>query len=233
MLTTVAMLASGALAWVGPRSLPGINVPGMRNRDRSAHRVNMCAQPPISAESPCDFPWWSSACTEEIAQLDSAGGERFIAYPCEQPDTQNWLHVTKSSPLRRFQYEMRWVASEQMLGGIVRFGADCEGPPGTVHGGAIATVADAATATATFRAAERWGLTTKLECNYREMIPLETPVLVKAHVTVLKPRRSTIEWQILSLAADGADPVRYAFGVADFLLERKPKAPPSAFELSF
>ena len=71
------------------------------------------------------------------------------------------------------------------------------------HGGAIATVADAATATATFKAAGRWGLTTRLECNYREMLPLETPVRLEAKVTTLKPRRSIVEWQLCSLAAEG------------------------------
>ena len=75
-----------------------------------------------------------------------------------------------------------------MLSGVARFGEDCEGPPGCVHGGAIATVADAATATATFKAAGRWGLTTRLECNYREMLPLCTPVKLMATVTSLKAR---------------------------------------------
>eukprot|EP00966_Prymnesium_polylepis_P123844 2863988-Prymnesium_polylepis.1 len=92
------------------------------------------------------------------------------------------------------------------------------------HGGAIATVADAATATATFKAAGRWGLTTKLECNYRDMLPLSTPVQLEAKVTTLKPRRSIVEWQLCSLPADAEEePVRHAFGVAEFLLERQKK----------
>ena len=108
-----------------------------------------------------------------IADLDAKGGERFVAsHDDEGYDTKNWLHVTSSSPLRRAQYEMRYCADDQILSGVARFGEDCEGPPGCVHGGAIATVADAATATATFKAAGRWGLTTRLECNYREMLPL-------------------------------------------------------------
>jgi acyl-coenzyme A thioesterase PaaI-like protein len=71
---------------------------------------------------------------------------------------------------------MRWMADEQCLRGVARFGSDCEGPEGHAHGGAIATVADAATATAAYKAAGRWGLTTKLECNYREMLPTNSPV---------------------------------------------------------
>ena len=103
-----------------------------------------------------------------------------------------------------------------MLSGVARFGEDCEGPPGCVHGGAIATVADAATATATFKAAGRWGLTTRLECNYREMLPLCTPVKLMATVTSLKARKCVIDWELISLTEldrKGA-PVRHAFRVA-------------------
>jgi len=183
-------------------------------------------QLPLTPEVPCDFDWWGPECSALVDDLESRGGERFVAWHDESGfDTRNWLHVTASSPARRAQYEMRYVESDQLLSGIARFGEDCEGPPGCTHGGCIATVADAATATATFKAAGRMGLTTKLECNYREMLPLCTPVRLEARVTVLKPRRSSVEWQLLSLTStdkDGA-PTRHAFGTADFLLERAPK----------
>jgi len=71
-------------------------------------------------------------------------------------------------------------------------------------------------------------LTTKLECNYREMLPLGVPFSIEARVTTLKPRRSTVEWELCSLAASGEEPVRHAFGSADFLLERQKKKPASA-----
>ena len=159
----------------------------------------------------------SDACGSLIADLDAKGGERFVAsHDDEGYDTKNWLHVTSSSPLRRAQYEMRYCADDQILSGVARFGEDCEGPPGCVHGGAIATVADAATATATFKAAGRWGLTTRLECNYREMLPLCTPVKLMATVTSLKARKCVIDWELISLTEldrKGA-PVRHAFRVA-------------------
>jgi len=42
-------------------------------------------------------------------------------------------------------------------------------------------------------------------------------------VTSLKPRRSTVEWQILSLTETDkkGEPVRHAFGAADFLMARE------------
>jgi len=154
--------------------------------------------------------------------------------------TNNWLHVTSSSPERRVQYEIRYVgknnnnnntncnatSSPSFLAGIVRFGVDCEGPPGLCHGGSIATVADALTATAVYQVSDRWGYTTRLDCQYRQAVPLKTPVKVEAHVIVLKKRKAIVEWNITSVTTqvdrNGNDtPVRYAFGSAEFLLPRK------------
>ena len=142
-------------------------------------------------------------------------------------NTNNWLHVTSSSPERRVQYEMRYIESRRALAGIVRFGEDCEGPPGCAHGGSIASVADALTATCVFRAAERrWGWTTNLNCNYREAVPLGTPVRVEARVVELKKRKASLEWNVCSLTEldrKKEEPFRYAFGSAEFLLPRLPK----------
>jgi len=146
-----------------------------------------------------------------VAFHDEAGAE-----------THNWLHVTRSAPERRAQYEMRWVEADRAFEGIARFGADSEGPPGCGHGGAIATFADAATATAAYKAMGRWGMTTKLECNYRAVVPLCTPVRLRAVVADQRPRKCTVDWELLSLVdldRDG-NPVRHAFGTASFLHAR-------------
>jgi len=113
------------------------------------------------------------------------------------------------------------VDEVQTLAGIIRFGVDCEGPPGHVHGGAMATVADAATATAVFQACQKWGFTTSLNCNYREMLPLGTAVKLEAKVILLKKRKASVEWTIYSLGDEGQTVARHAFGTADFLLPRE------------
>lgn len=186
---------------------------------------------PLAASTPREFEWWNEACDTYLDELEMAGGERFVASH-DEPDesgktnTKNWLHVTSSNPSRRIQYEVRYVDETQTMGGVVRFGSDCEGPEGFAHGGSIATVADALTATCCFKAAsERWGMTTRLESNYRESIPLGTPVRVEATVTDLKKRKASLEWSIYSLTKlDRNDnPIRHAFGSADFLLPRLPK----------
>lgn len=181
--------------------------------------------PSIAAPSPREFHWWTNDCNSYLDELDSNGGERFVASHDEKNyETHNWLHVTASTPGNRAQYEMRYVSDSLMMGGIVRFGQDCEGPDGHVHGGAIATIADAAAATVVYMSSGgRWGLTTKIECNYRAMLPLNCPAKVEAKISNLKKRRATVEWEISSLTdidKMGA-PVRYSFGVANFLLPRE------------
>jgi acyl-coenzyme A thioesterase PaaI-like protein len=186
---------------------------------------------PLSNPVPRKFEWWNSVCDTYLDELDEAGGERFVASHDEPDDTgktntNNWLHVTSSNPNRRVQYEVRYVDSTQTMGGVVRFGTDCEGPEGCAHGGSIASVADALTATCCFKAAsERWGMTTRLDCNYRETIPMGTPVRVEATVVDLKKRKASLEWSIHSLTEldRNKNPVRHAFGSADFLLPRLPK----------
>jgi len=181
--------------------------------------------PSIAAPIPRGFHWWTNDCDDYMDKLDSDGGERFVAFHDEENyETHNWLHVTASKPDKRAQYEMRYVPDSLMMAGIVRFGQDCEGPDGHVHGGAMATIADAAAATVVYKSTGgRWGLTTKMECNYRAMLPLNCAAKVEAKVSNLKKRRATVEWVVSSLTdvdKNGA-PVRYSFGTADFLLPRE------------
>ena len=205
-------------------------------------------QQPITPVIPRDFEWWDTACDRYLDTLeDDRGGERFVASHDEPEEertsgtttappttrTQNWLHVTASCPNHRVQYELRYLAATRTLGGVIRFGQDCEGPVGCAHGGAIATVADALVATCGYQAAQhRWGMTTRLECHYRSAIPLNCPVQIEATVLTLKRRTATVEWTIRSLMTTHRkeenrngddDSIRYAFGSADLLLPRLPK----------
>jgi len=186
---------------------------------------------PLASPVPCEFEWWNDACNTYLDKLDEAGGEHFVASH-DEPDAtgktnkNNWLHVTSSDPNQRIQYEVRYIDGLQTMGGIARFGIDCEGPPQCAHGGSIATVADALTTTCCFKAAsERWGMRTRLDCNYREAIPLGTPVRMEATVIDLKKRKAVLEWSIHSLTEldRNGNLIRHAFGSADFLLPRLSK----------
>ncbi len=56
-----------------------------------------------------------------------------------------------------------------------------EGPPGHVHGGAVAAVLDEAMGTAAFEN-ERPGFTATMTVNYRASVPLNTAIEVRARI---------------------------------------------------
>ena len=89
-----ALLAFGLLPSVPPhRAAAAASAGRIAISPRMATEVN----PSIAAATPCDFPWWSDACSSLIADLDAKGGERFVAmHDDEGYDTRNWLHVRRT-----------------------------------------------------------------------------------------------------------------------------------------
>lgn len=89
-----ALLAFGLLPSVPPhRAAAAASAGRVAISPRMATDVN----PSIAAATPCDFPWWSDACSTLIADLDAKGGERFVAsHDDEGFDTRNWLHVRRT-----------------------------------------------------------------------------------------------------------------------------------------
>lgn len=99
-------------------------------------------------------------------------------------------------------------------GGVVAetsFGAAYEGPPGYLHGGMSGLVMDQVLGAATIRAG-LWGMTVRLELDYRGPVPLCTPVLLTGRVTEAAGRRSVVTGTI-ALAEDPARPLVEARGV--------------------
>ena len=70
-------------------------------------------------------------------------------------------------------------------------GVAYEGPPGYVHGGMSALLMDQLLGAATI-AAGLWGMTVRLELDYRRPVPLETPLLLHARVTEGAGRKSAV-----------------------------------------
>ena len=68
------------------------------------------------------------------------------------------------------------VAAETVLG------LPYEGPPSYVHGGVSALLMDQLLGAAAI-AAGLWGMTARLQLDYRRPVPLETPLLLRATVT--------------------------------------------------
>jgi acyl-coenzyme A thioesterase PaaI-like protein len=90
------------------------------------------------------------------------------------------------------------VAAEATLG------AAYEGPPGYVHGGMSSLLLDHVLGSAAI-AAGRWGMTVRLELDYRRPVPLGTPLVLAAEITGRTERSTVVEGTIaLATAPDDA-----------------------------
>ncbi len=80
------------------------------------------------------------------------------------------------------------------------FGLAYEGPPGFLHGGMSGLVMDQALGAAAIRAG-LWGMTARLELDYRRPVPLQTPLLLRATVGESNGRRVGITGSIALVEA--------------------------------
>ncbi|WP_299952561.1 PaaI family thioesterase [uncultured Modestobacter sp.] len=99
-------------------------------------------------------------------------------------------------------------------GGVVAeaaLGLPYEGPPGYVHGGVSALLLDQLLGSAAM-VAGLWGMTARLELDYRRPVPLETPIVLRAAVTGTAGRRVLVNGTI-ALADAPEQPLVEAHGV--------------------
>jgi acyl-coenzyme A thioesterase PaaI-like protein len=68
------------------------------------------------------------------------------------------------------------------VAGTATLGPAYEGPPGFLHGGMSGLLMDQVLGAAAI-AAGRWGMTARLELDYRRPVPLERPLLLRGRVT--------------------------------------------------
>jgi acyl-coenzyme A thioesterase PaaI-like protein len=102
----------------------------------------------------------------------------------------------------------------QEEGGVVAtttLGLAYEGPPGFLHGGMSGLLMDQLLGSAAI-AAGLWGMTARLELDYRGPVPLETPLVLRARV-VEDAGRKTIVAGSIALAADPGRALVEARGV--------------------
>jgi acyl-coenzyme A thioesterase PaaI-like protein len=91
------------------------------------------------------------------------------------------------------------------------FGSAYEGPPGYVHGGVSSLLMDQLLGAAA-KAAGRWGMTARLELDYRRPVPLATPLVLRARMTEEAGRR-TVTTGTIALADAPDQPLVAARGV--------------------
>jgi acyl-coenzyme A thioesterase PaaI-like protein len=77
----------------------------------------------------------------------------------------------------------------------VTLGAAYEGPPGYVHGGMTSLLMDQLLGAAAM-AADKWGMTARLELDYRRPVPLATPLALRAWIIEDAGRKTGIAGSI-------------------------------------
>jgi acyl-coenzyme A thioesterase PaaI-like protein len=95
------------------------------------------------------------------------------------------------------------VTIRRVEGGVVAeatLGAAYEGPPGYVHGGMSSLLMDQLLGSAAI-AAGLWGMTVRLELDYRRPVPLSTPLSMQAQVTEAAGRKCVVTGTIATAAA--------------------------------
>jgi acyl-coenzyme A thioesterase PaaI-like protein len=90
-------------------------------------------------------------------------------------------------------------------------GAAYEGPPGFLHGGMSGLLMDQLLGSAAIRAG-LWGMTVRLELDYRGPVPLRTPLVLRARVTE-DAGRKTLTTGTIALAAAPERPLVEARGI--------------------
>ena len=95
------------------------------------------------------------------------------------------------------------VTIRRVEGGVVAeatLEAAYEGPPGYVHGGMSSLLMDQLLGSAAI-AAGLWGMTVRLELDYRRPVPLSTPLTLRAQVTEAAGRKCVVTGTIATAAA--------------------------------
>jgi acyl-coenzyme A thioesterase PaaI-like protein len=94
------------------------------------------------------------------------------------------------------------VRIRRVDGGVIGealLGPAYEGPPGYVHGGMSSLLMDQLLGSAAI-AAGLWGMTVRLEVDYRRPVPLSTPLTMRAQVTEAAGRKCVVTGTIATTA---------------------------------
>ncbi|KAF3691932.1 Acyl-coenzyme A thioesterase THEM4 [Channa argus] len=101
------------------------------------------------------------------------------------------------NPGAAFEYVLFVNKEEQRCVCIFQAGYLLEGPPGYVHGGAIATMIDTVTGTHASQLSEAV-MTANLNINYRSPIPLGSTVLIESSLEVREGRKTFVSCKVTS-----------------------------------
>lgn len=102
---------------------------------------------------------------------------------------------------RKITYVMFIDDAERCLKGLVHFGTATEGPKGYVHGGASAAMLDMAMGNLCWWSGLK-SVTAEMTVKYRSFLPLDSTVLVEAHIESSTGRKHIISSSLSQFPPD-------------------------------
>jgi len=91
--------------------------------------------------------------------------------------------------------------SRGIVRGVVKFGADVEGPPRCVHGGCSAAVVDGCLGVLAYKVALMPCLTVNLNINYRNKIPLGSAVAVECKLDKIEGKKVFLSFTVSEISS--------------------------------
>lgn len=134
------------------------------------------------------FDDWAAR-EDDSSSIPWSPPEGFTEMPLPPKDSCDWVVGGGSGggdDTDRITCRLAFCAERSELQGVVRFGKNTMGPPGLVHGGATATVADACLALVPYWS-KQWAVTAKLSVEYEKPVALLSTVHVRAGFSSLSP----------------------------------------------
>jgi len=101
---------------------------------------------------------------------------------------------------KQIQYKLFWNETKKSIIGVVYFPYTCEGPPGSVHGGALATALDSVLGSYSFRIGGPAFVTASLNTTYKQLVPLGSVVRAECHCEKRDGRKLFISAKLTSFS---------------------------------
>ncbi|XP_072174866.1 acyl-coenzyme A thioesterase THEM4-like isoform X2 [Diadema setosum] len=149
-----------------------------------------------------DLPGWTEASrdlyNQYTARLVGEEGWKLLRTSVGRERNAGLFTLSHPEVGAVFEYALFFSEEEEKLVCIMQFGPKAEGPPGFVHGGAIATAADICAGVMLNTGMQVTSVTASLTTNYKRPIPLGSSVIIETKLDRVEGRKYFVTGTIKS-----------------------------------
>ncbi|XP_071511857.1 acyl-coenzyme A thioesterase THEM4-like [Diadema antillarum] len=156
----------------------------------------------IQSFSEEDLPGWTEASrdlySQYTAKLVGEDGWKLLRTSVGRERNAGLFTLSHPEVGAVFEYALFFSEEEEKLVCIMQFGPKAEGPPGFVHGGAIATAADICAGVMLNTGMQVSSVTASLTTNYKRPIPLGSSAIIEIKLDRVEGRKYFVTGTIKS-----------------------------------